>query len=144
MLYLTALFESSQPDIVEMLAREATRKINAIFSQLSSMLHKETQTLRAKVGKLEGELNTMTKNFENAKLWRENVLKGCPVLCEESGLIFALKLFGKLMKKTDQLTGAVAGFPHAAMQSEHEAGTFQLKEKSTTKTLSSKSLMQII
>lgn len=50
------------------------------------------------MGQLERELKTATKNVENATTWRENVLSGCPVLFEESGLVFILKLFGKLEK----------------------------------------------
>lgn len=62
------------------------------------------------------------------------MLKGCPVLFEDSGLIFALKLFGKMMRKRDKLTEGVVGLSLAAgMQSGHDAGTFQLKETSTTK-----------
>lgn len=81
-----------------MLAREATRKVNAIFCQMSAALQSQNQALRARVGQLESELKTATKNFENATTWRENVLSGCPVLFEESGLVFILKLFGKLEK----------------------------------------------
>lgn len=115
------------------LACEATRKIHAIFFQLSSLLHKENQTLKGKVGKLETELSTVTKNFDNAKMWRENVLNGCPVLFQESGQVFALKLFGKLMAKTDKLPQGAAGFPHAAVQSEHNIGTFQYIISSNSK-----------
>lgn len=131
-----SLFQSSQPAILELLAREATRKIHTIFCQLSSVLHNENQTLKTKAGKLESELNTMTKNYEDAKMWRENVLKGCPVLFEESGLVFALKLFGKMMRQTDKLAEGVVGLSLAAgMQSEHGAGMLRFQEKSTCKNI---------
>ena len=101
-------FESSQPDfdtVVEMLAREATRKIDAVFSQLSSTLHNENQTLQARVGGLQSELKTTQENFENARMWREHVLSGSPVLFQQSGLVYTLKPSGKLKTRTDQLTG---------------------------------------
>lgn len=131
------LFFTSTPDpqtnTVEMLACEASRKIDAIFTHLSSMLLKENQTLKAKVEKLDSELQDMTKNFENAQLWRENVLNGCPVLFEESGMIFTLKLFGQLMKNTDKLTEGVAGpTPAAVLQSGNDAGMFLQLEKPTS------------
>lgn len=107
-----------------MLAREATRKINAIFSQLSSTLLNENKNLKAKVGDLENELKTVTGNFENARMWRENVLNGCPVLFEQSGLLFTLKPFGKLKVKTDSVTERATGPSRAA-------GKFPLKEKFT-------------
>ncbi|XP_029301580.1 gastrula zinc finger protein XlCGF52.1-like isoform X1 [Cottoperca gobio] len=91
-------------NIVEMLAREATRKINTIFSQLSSMLLNENQTLKGQVRQLESKLKTTAENFENARMWREYVLNGSPVLFEQSGLIYSLKPFGKLKTKTDKLT----------------------------------------
>lgn len=65
---------------------------------MSAALQGQNQTLRARVEQLESELKTALKNFENATTWRENVLSGCPVLFEESGLVFILKLFGKLEK----------------------------------------------
>lgn len=124
----TALFSSSQPeldDIVETLAREVARKINAIFSQLSSTLLSDNQTLKARVGQLESELTAVTKNFENARMWRENVLSGCPVLFEQSGLIYTLKPFGVLKKKTDQLTeGITESSAAAGTQRGHDAGNF--------------------
>lgn len=104
MMMVIALFESSQADLdstVEVLSREAVRKISAVFSQLSSMLHNENQTLKAKVGELESELKAVTENFENARRWRENVLNGCPVLFEQSGLIYTLKPFGKLKRNSE-------------------------------------------
>ncbi|KAK5905298.1 hypothetical protein CesoFtcFv8_006778 [Champsocephalus esox] len=97
-----------EPDfdtVVEMLAREATRKIDAVFSQLSSTLHNENQTLQARVGGLQSELKTTQENFENARMWREHVLSGSPVLFQQSGLVYTLKPSGKLKTRTDQLTG---------------------------------------
>ncbi|KAK1900545.1 Zinc finger protein 227 [Dissostichus eleginoides] len=97
-----------EPDfdtVVEMLAREATRKINAVFSQLSSTLHSENQTLQARVGGLQSELKTTQENFENARMWREHVLSGSPVLFQQSGLVYTLKPSGKLKTRTDQLPG---------------------------------------
>lgn len=85
-----------------MLAREATRKVDAIFYQMSAALQSQNRTLRARVGQLESELKTATRKAENATTWRENVLSGCPVLFEESGLVFILKLFGKLEKNPDK------------------------------------------
>lgn len=111
-----------------MLAREATRKINAVFSQLSSTLLNDNKTLKTEVGRLESELKTVTGNFENARMWRENVLNGCPVLFEQSGLIFTLKPFGKLIRKTDKLSEGEAS-PAAGMQDGHDAGKFTLKQK---------------
>ncbi|TNN01218.1 hypothetical protein fugu_010600 [Takifugu bimaculatus] len=87
-----------EPGVVDTMAREATRKVSAIFCLMSAALQSQNQALRARVGQLERELKTATKNFENATTWRENVLSGCPVLFEESGLVFILKLFGKLEK----------------------------------------------
>lgn len=110
-------------DIAEVLAREVARKINAIFSQLSSTLLSDNQTLKARVGRLESELTTVTKNYENARLLRENVLSGCPVLFEQSGLIYTLKPFGVLKKKMDQVTeGVTESSPAAGTQSGHDAG----------------------
>lgn len=83
---------------MDALAREAARKVAAIFCQVSAALQSQNRALRARVGQLESELKTATRNFENATTWRENVLSGCPVLFEESGLVFILKLFGKLEK----------------------------------------------
>lgn len=128
-----------------MLAREATRKIDTVFSQLSSMLRNENKTLKARVGQLEDELKTMTENFEDARMWRENVLSGCPVLFEQSGLIFTLKPFGKLKRKTDKLTeGVEESSPAAGMQRRHDAGEFPLKEKPTTKYYPIKCLLQVL
>lgn len=113
-----------------MLACEATRKISAIFSQLSLALHRENQTLRAKVGKLEKELKTTSENFENAKTWKENVLTGCPVLFEESGLIFALRPFGKLAKNPDTLkVGAPELSLPPVVQNGCDNGGFHLKSQ---------------
>lgn len=111
---------------MEMLSREATRKISAVFSQLSSLMHNENQTLKAKVGQLESELKTVTENYENARTWRENVLNGCPVLFEQSGLIYTLKPFGKLNRQAERVTE-----PQPPAGSGHDAGKFPLKEKST-------------
>lgn len=111
-----------------MLAREATRKIGAIFSQLSLMLHNDNQTLKAKVEQLESELKTATGNFENARLWRENVLNGCPVLFEHTGLIYTLKPFGRLKRKMDLLTeGVTESLPDAG----HDTGKTLVKDKHT-------------
>ncbi len=98
---------------MEVLAREATRKISAVFSQLCSMLQDEKRALEAAVGRLESELKTMAENLKNARMWRENVLSGCPVLFEQSGLIFTLKPFGKLKRKTDELTDSTPAGRHA-------------------------------
>lgn len=92
-----------QTDIVHKLAGEASRKISAIFGSLSSGLQKENQTLMAKTAKLDSELHDITKACEKAQLWRENVLNGCPVLFEETGMIFTLKPLGQLMQSTDKL-----------------------------------------
>lgn len=58
------------------------------------------------MAQLESELKTMMKKFENATTWRENVLSGYPVLFEDSGLVFILKLFGKLEKNPVKVTAA--------------------------------------
>lgn len=73
---------------------------------MSAALHGQNQTLRARVAQLESELKTVIKNFENATTWRENVLSGYPVLFEDSGLVFVLKLFGKVEKNPDKNTTA--------------------------------------
>uniref|UniRef100_A0A672HWQ5 C2H2-type domain-containing protein n=1 Tax=Salarias fasciatus TaxID=181472 RepID=A0A672HWQ5_SALFA len=91
-----------------MLAREATRKISLVFTQLSLLLRSENLTLKARVEQLESQLKAVSESFENARLWRENVLSGCPVLFERSGLIFTLKPFGKLKGKTDEGTEEVS------------------------------------
>lgn len=89
---------------MDLLAREATRQVSAIFCQMSAALHSQNQTLRARVAQLESELKTVIKNFEHATTWRENVLSGYPVLFEDSGLVFILNLFGKLEKNPDKVT----------------------------------------
>lgn len=115
---------------MDLLAREATRKVNAIFCQMSAALQSQNQSLRASVAQLESELKTVIKNFENATTWRENVLSGYPVLFEDSGLVFTLKLFGKLEKNQDEITAAeVATVP--LVQSGGGYGRFH--SKSTTK-----------
>ncbi|CAJ1064879.1 zinc finger protein 2 homolog [Xyrichtys novacula] len=96
------------PCTLEMLAEEATRKITAVFSQLSSKLLHENMTLEASVIQLQSDMETLSRDFENARLWRENVLNGCPVLFEQSGLVYTLKPFGKLKLKTGELTEGVA------------------------------------
>lgn len=115
---------------MDLLAREATRKVNAIFCQMSAALHSQNQTLRARVAQVESELETVIKNFENATTWRENVLSGYPVLFEDSGLVFILKLFGKLEKTPDNVTAAeLANAP--LVQSGCDYGRFH--SQSTTK-----------
>lgn len=111
---------------MEMLSREATRKISYIFTQLSSLLHNENRTLKARVSQLESQLLTVTDNFENARMWRENVLNGCPVLFEQSGLIYTLKPFGKLKRKTER-----DAEPQLPAGSRHDAGRFPLKDRFT-------------
>lgn len=61
------------------------------------------------MAQLESELKTATKKCESAATWRENVLSGCPVLFEESGLVFILKLFGKLEKNPHKEDAAGLG-----------------------------------
>ncbi|XP_039893787.1 zinc finger protein 260-like isoform X2 [Simochromis diagramma] len=94
---------------LEMLACEATRKISTVFSQVSLLLLAENRTLKAKVGQLESELKTVTESFENARVWRENVLNGCPVLFKQSGQVFTLKPLGKLNIKTDKVAEGGSG-----------------------------------
>lgn len=120
-----------QPDIVDLLAREAARKVSAIFCQMSAALHSQNQTLRARAAQLESELKTVIKNFENATTWRENVLSGYPVLFEDSGLVFILKLFGKLEKNADKVTAAELTNVPLGHQSGCDYGRFH--SKSTTK-----------
>lgn len=123
--------------MVEMLAREAARKIDAVFSQLTSVLLTENQSLKASVGRLESELKTATTQYENARMWRENVLNGCMVLFERSGLVFTLKPLGKLVRETDLITvGVTDVMPAVQTQSEQDAGEFPLKGKSNTKCFS--------
>ncbi|KAM4567078.1 uncharacterized protein PAE49_010531 isoform 1-T1 [Odontesthes bonariensis] len=93
--------KSDFESILKMLALEATRKIGCIFSQLSSLLLAENLTLTARVGQLETELKATTESCENAKMWRENVLSGCPVLFKQSGMIFTLKPCGRFEMKMD-------------------------------------------
>ena len=107
-----------------MLAQEATRKISSIFSQLSSLLLAENHSLKAQVGQLETELKAATESCENAKMWRENVLNGCPVLFKQSGLILTLKPCGRLAIKTDNpLRGVSDSSPaDAQVEAGHDAG----------------------
>lgn len=93
------LLKCLQPDfgnMVDLLTREATRKISSVFAPL---LLAENSSLKARVGRLESELKAVTESLENSNLWRENVLSGCPVLFQDSGLIFTLKPLGKLSMK---------------------------------------------
>lgn len=114
-----------QADIVQVLAGEASRKINAIYTNQSSVLQRENQDLKAKAGELESKLQDITKDCEKAQLWRENVLNGCPVLFEETGMIFTLKLFGQLMRNTEKLTEEAPGSSSTAeVQSGNDAGMF--------------------
>lgn len=106
------------------LAGEASRKISAIFASLSSVLQRENQTLKAKTAKLESELHDITKACEKAQLWRENVLNGCPVMFEETGMIFTLTLLGQLTQNADRLTEQVSGSSTAEVQSGNDAGWF--------------------
>lgn len=101
-----AFFEFPQPGLVDMMACEAARKVDAIFCQMTAALRSQSRSLGARVGQLESELKAVMKNLENATAWRENVLSGCPILFEESGLVFILKLFGKLEKNPDKVTTA--------------------------------------
>lgn len=88
------------------------------------MLQRENQTLKAKTAKLESELHDITTTCEKAQLWRENVLNGCPVLFEETGMIFTLKLLGQLMQNTERFTEEVSGSSTAEVQSGNNAGMF--------------------
>ncbi|RVE65208.1 hypothetical protein OJAV_G00133250 [Oryzias javanicus] len=85
----------------QMLSRETGRKICSVFSQMSSLLLSENSTLKARLERLEAELQSVTKNVEDARRWRENVLSGCPVLFQRSGLLLRLKPFGRLMRRAD-------------------------------------------
>nr|XP_054598263.1 zinc finger protein 431-like isoform X1 [Nothobranchius furzeri] len=111
--------------VVGMLVREVTRKISDIFSQLSLLLLSENSALKARVGQLDAELKTVAESLENAQMWRENVLKGCPVLFEESGIIFTLKPFGKLTIKTGHVSEGGAESSPAAPQEEDQDLTQQ-------------------
>lgn len=111
---------------MHMLAGEASRKISAIFTSLSSTLQRENQTLKAKTAKLEGELHDVSKACEKAQQWRENVLNGSPVLFEETGMIFTLKLSGQLRQNSDRFTEAVSGSSTAEVQSGNDVGMFLL------------------
>lgn len=97
---LIFLFKCLQPDfdgVVDLLAREATRTICGLFSQLLS----QNASLKTRVGRLEGELKTAAETVQRSNLWRENVLSGCPVLFQDSGLVFSLKPLGKLTVKSN-------------------------------------------
>lgn len=61
------------------------------------------------MGQLESELKTVTESFENARVWRENVLNGCPVLFKQSGQVFTLKPLGKLNIRTDKVAEGGSG-----------------------------------
>ncbi|KAM9327431.1 uncharacterized protein KZ484_018910 isoform 3-T4 [Pholidichthys leucotaenia] len=103
--------QNVKPDVdavVEMFARETARKISSVFCQLSSLLQAENRTLKDRVEKMEGQLKTATERFENARLWREHILNGDPVLFQPSGLVFTLKLSGKLMKIDEGAEGVGA------------------------------------
>lgn len=81
-----------------MLISEAARKISSIFSQLSSSLLAENRKLNAQ---LEAELKSAAEGLENARLWRENVLNGGPVLLEQSSTVFPMKPLIRLKRKMD-------------------------------------------
>ncbi|XP_061637344.1 zinc finger protein 28-like isoform X2 [Phyllopteryx taeniolatus] len=90
--------------MVELLAQEASRKINSVFLQLSDATNKEKLTLRDKVSKLESRLTAVTEDLDGIKIWRENVMSGCPVLNEQTGWVLTLKPFGMLVKSADEST----------------------------------------
>ena len=81
--------QAQHASIIHSLASEATRKIDNLFTQLSSPLLKENETLRAR-------LKDEAERAAAGTTWRENVLKGIPVLFEDTGLVYQLKPFGKL------------------------------------------------
>lgn len=84
-----------------MLISEAARKISSIFSQLSSSLLAENRKLNAQLEQLEAELKSAAEGLENARLWRENVLNGGPVLLEQSSTVFPMKPLIRLKRKMD-------------------------------------------
>ncbi|XP_038161232.1 zinc finger protein 729 [Cyprinodon tularosa] len=102
----------SKEDLMDFLTEEAARKISSVFSQLSLLLLNENSALKARLEQVEAELRSVSESLENARLWRENVLNGCPVLFEQSGLIFTLKPLGRLNRKTDD--GSLGGVDPAA------------------------------
>lgn len=111
-----------------MLAQEATRKITAVFFHLLAAPQSENQTLKAKVCQLEKTLKTTTENYEHARVWRENVLNGCPVLVEQTGMIFTLKPFGKCVPQADEGTaGNSEPSPAAGWTCGDDAGARLLK-----------------
>ncbi|MED6234394.1 hypothetical protein ATANTOWER_028581 [Ataeniobius toweri] len=109
-----------RPDLVDLLTREAARKISSIFSQLSLLLLTENSALKARLEQLEAELKNMSEGLKNASLWSENVLNGCPVLFEQSGLISTLKPLRRLKRKTDSPSLGGADPSGAAAQVEGE------------------------
>lgn len=111
------------------MALEATRKITSIFVQLLAAPNNENQTLKAKVGQLEYKLKTITEDYESARVWRENVLSGCPVLFEQTGLIFTLKPFGKFVRQADEVTKRnPESSPAAGLKPGNDAGVFVLND----------------
>lgn len=87
--------------MVELLAQEASRKINCVFLQLLDTTTKEKLMLQDKVSELERQLKAVTEDFDVIRLWRENVLTGCPVLNEQTGWVFTLKPFGVLVNSDE-------------------------------------------
>ncbi|XP_057695934.1 zinc finger protein 431-like isoform X2 [Corythoichthys intestinalis] len=89
--------------ILMLLAQEASRKINSIFLQLFDSANKETLTLRDKVNKLEVQLKVTMEDLNTNRVWRENLISGCPVLNEETGWISTLQPLGILVELTDKI-----------------------------------------
>ncbi|XP_077396412.1 uncharacterized protein LOC144032835 isoform X2 [Festucalex cinctus] len=54
--------------------------------------------LQDKVSELERQLKAVTEDLDIIRVWRENLLSGCPVLNEQTGLLFTLKPYGVLVK----------------------------------------------
>lgn len=88
------------------------------------MVQRDHKTLTDKVGQLESELKSMKEECESVRSWRENVLKGSPVLFEDSGLVFTLQPYGKLAS-TDGVT--LEPSASALIQNQQEPGDFPLR-----------------
>ncbi|XP_056138886.1 zinc finger protein 226-like [Lampris incognitus] len=111
--------------VTQALAREAARKMDGLFTQLSTPARAENLTLKTKVGRLESELKSVAKKLENLKKCKDNILKGCPVLFEETGLIWALKPCGKMKERGDGEAERAAVAPPVVLQNGHVTGLLE-------------------
>lgn len=94
--------------ITQMLAVKATRKMDSVFSSCCKTCGARTSLWRP-------ERLSWTASWGSSY-----VLRGCPVLFEDSGLICRLNLFRALAGRTDQ--GSDAASPPVGLQSQRVTG----------------------